>query len=119
MHLATSRFSGRTGRLQFERYQFPIVLAWAVTIHKVQGLSLGKAVMDSGPDIFAHGQAYVALSRVRTMEGVMLVGLTMQSFNKNTRVVHDEYEGLSHCPIVRCTLICYNDQSINQLNLCP
>ena len=82
VHLATSRFNGRNGKDQFERFQFPIVLAWAVMIHKVQGLSLSRAVIGLGPDIFAHGQAYVALSRVRSMDGVMLVGLTRGSSNK-------------------------------------
>ena len=100
VHLATSRFNGRNGKDQFERCQFPIVLAWAVTIHKVQDLSLSRAVIDLGPDVFAHGQAYVALSRVRSMDGVMLVGLTRGSFNKNKIEVHDEYDRLSHCPII-------------------
>ena len=99
VHPATSRFNGRNGKDQFERYQFPIILAWAVTIHKVQGLSLTRAVIDLGPDIFAHDQAYVALSRVRSMDGVMLVGLTRASFNKNKTEVHDEYDRLSRCPI--------------------
>ena len=39
---ATSRFSGKDGRHQFERYQYPIVLAWAVTVHTVQGISLNQ-----------------------------------------------------------------------------
>ena len=72
---ATVRFDGKDGRHHFARYQYPLVLAWAVTIHKVQGLSLDRAVMDLIIGIFAHGQCYVALSRVRSLQGVMLVGL--------------------------------------------
>lgn len=48
LHSVTSTFKSKNGRLQLERYQYPIVVAWAVTIHKVQGLSLDKAVMDLG-----------------------------------------------------------------------
>ncbi len=41
----------------------------------MQGLSLGKTIIDSGKNVFAHGQAYVALGRVRNLEGVMREGL--------------------------------------------
>ncbi len=41
----------------------------------MQGLSLDKAVVDLGKNVFVHGQAYVALSRMRNLEGVMLTGL--------------------------------------------
>ena len=61
---ATARFNGRDGGTRFERYQSPIVLDWGVTIQKVQGISLDKAVIDLGRNIFDHGHAYVALSRV-------------------------------------------------------
>ena len=51
--------------------QFPLRLAWAITIHKSQGLTFEHAVIDINHS-FAHGQAYVALSRCRTLEGMVL-----------------------------------------------
>lgn len=52
--------------------QFPLRLAWALTIHKAQGLTLEKVYVDLGRGTFAHGQTYVALSRCRTLEGLAL-----------------------------------------------
>jgi ATP-dependent DNA helicase PIF1 len=52
--------------------QYPVRLAWAITIHKSQGLTFDKVIIDIGTGAFAHGQLYVALSRCRTLNGITL-----------------------------------------------
>ena len=54
------------------RKQFPLNLAYAITVHKCQGLSLDCAIIDLSDKIFAAGMAYIALSRVRSLPGLHL-----------------------------------------------
>lgn len=53
--------------------QYPLKPAWALTIHKSQGLTFDRVIVDIGPGTFASGQSYVALSRCTTLEGMTLV----------------------------------------------
>ena len=52
--------------------QFPLKLAWAMTIHKSQGKTFERVIIDLGQGAFAHGQSYVALSRCTTLDGITL-----------------------------------------------
>lgn len=65
------------------RTQFPLILAYAITAHKSQGMSLDLAVCDIGPSIFSDGQAYVMLSRVRNLNGLYLTDFYPPSIRAN------------------------------------
>ncbi len=64
------------------RSQIPLIVAYSTTIHKSQGASLDYIVVDIGRDIFLPGQAYVALSRCRTLEGTFICAFSKDSITK-------------------------------------
>ena len=66
--------------------QIPLIYAWAITIHKAQGVTLDNALMNIGSSIFEYGQSYVALSRVRSLEGIYLSNLDYNKINANPKV---------------------------------
>ena len=74
--------------------QIPLILSWALTIHKSQGATLEAAEIDVGSGIFECGQTYVALSRVKSLEGLYLTSFDATRIRINKKV-KDFYETLS------------------------
>jgi len=76
--------------------QLPLKLAWAVTIHKSQGKTFNKVIIDMGKGAFEHGQTYVALSRCRTLDGIVLKKpITIRDVRVDERVVDFYQQHLS------------------------
>jgi ATP-dependent exoDNAse (exonuclease V) alpha subunit len=75
--------------------QLPLRLAWALTVHKSQGISLDEAVIDLSR-VFEFGQGYVALSRVRRLNGIYLLGWNKIAFQVDPQVLEKDQELREH-----------------------
>lgn len=67
-----------------ERRQLPIILCWACTVHKMKECTVDRAVVYLGPKLFKKGQAYVALSRVRSLDGLRIEELDCSKLSGKT-----------------------------------
>ena len=74
--------------------QVPLMPAWAITTHKSQGVTLDEGIIDAGSDNFEYGQVYVALSRVKTLEGLYLTSFDRFKIKANPKVTA-YYDSLS------------------------
>jgi ATP-dependent DNA helicase PIF1 len=82
-----------------EREQVPLRLAYALTIHKSQGATLDSVIIDIGSSVFEYGQAYVALSRVKSLDGLYVHDITLKSFRAHP-LVKEFYQGTYKPPVV-------------------
>ena len=78
--------------------QFPLTLAWTVTIHKCQGLTLSEIVIDMTPakGKFRPGEAYVAFSRVRTLQKLYIINYTQNQICVSEHVEKEMQRLMSH-----------------------
>jgi hypothetical protein len=79
------------GKIRGQIRQVPLRLAWAMTVHKSQGMSLDAAVMDLS-HVFEFGQGYVALSRVRNLTGLYLLGLNDHALKVHPKILKKDIE---------------------------
>jgi ATP-dependent exoDNAse (exonuclease V) alpha subunit/transposase len=79
------------GKIKAKITQLPLRLAWAITVHKSQGMSLDSACIDLSR-VFEYGQGYVALSRVRRLSGVHLLGINEKAWQVHPQVLAKDEE---------------------------
>lgn len=92
------------GRVRAKISQFPLRLAWAITVHKSQGMSLDEAVVDLG-GVFEFGQGYVALSRVRRLSGLHILGWNEKTFLVDPDILAKDQEFRAASKIAEETLL--------------
>jgi ATP-dependent DNA helicase PIF1 len=78
--------------------QYPLCLAWALTIHKIQGATLNMAEIDIGSSIFEYGQTYVALSRIQSLDGLYLSAFQPEKIRTNPTVI-EFYNNIREIPV--------------------
>ena len=80
--------------------QIPLILSWAITIHKSQGSTLERCIIDIGDRVFEAGQSYVALSRIKSLEGVSIMSydVTKIMVNKRVKAFYGELNSPANSP---------------------
>ena len=82
--------------------QYPLILAWALTIHKIQGATMSMAEIDIGFSIFEYGQTYVALSRIQSLDGLYLSAFNPDRIRTNPKVI-EFYKNIPKNENIECS----------------
>lgn len=93
--------------------QVPLMWAWAITIHKIQGATLDSAQIDIGKQVFESGQTYVALSRIKSLKGLHITSFDPQTIFANKKVI-DFYNQLLDITFETHTRVPENNKTVKK-----
>lgn len=102
------------GKIKGTLTQIPLRLAWAITVHKSQGISLDEAVIDLSK-VFEYGQGYVAISRVKRLSGVHILGWNDMAFQVDPEVLKEDISFRMQSENAEKLFSSFSDDEINKL----
>lgn len=102
------------GKIKGRLAQLPLRLAWAITVHKSQGISLDEAIIDLSR-VFEFGQGYVAISRVKRLTGIYLLGWNEKAFLVDPEVLEKDKEFAAESEMAEKLFAKFSEQELSKL----
>ena len=108
------RYEDEKGNIKAVVKQIPLRLAWAITIHKSQGMTLEKAEIDLSKT-FEVGQGYVAISRVRSYDGLFLKGINNMALQVDFDVLNNDQKFKKESQLIEKKFLSFSDQEVKEM----